>query len=101
MKKLLIVFFLLLLLGVAVEVFAQEIMEGKVPVLEGTCFFDKDFHLKKGNPYPSPCYMALDPERNDAMWIVLHDGRESLGVIEVALPDGEQKVVWKKGNILL
>jgi len=107
MKKLLIVFGLLLLLGVTVEVFAQEILKGKVPIATATCNVDMLYVMGKDKPLVRPCVLYIDVTNDEMVgYMLIYDdnGFEPQVVVEADftdLNDLKQKVVWRKGEVSL
>lgn len=99
MKKLLIVFALLLLLGVAVEVSAQEILKGKLPVATAMCSVDKNFVMKKGNPIERECILFVSEDEKGYVLIFDQYGKPAV-VVELIVPDG-QRIVWRVGQMSL
>lgn len=103
MKKLTDVMLVVLILGVLLMLLyfgnakAQDLLDNKVPIMEGICKFDKAFKLDKDAKFTARCVLALEVGRDDVMWVVLFRGDAPAVIIEVAL-DGTQKVVWKRGD---
>jgi hypothetical protein len=78
--------------------YGQEVLKGKVPAMEGTCNHDRQFVLKKGLPFSTPCVMAVDLLDETKFLVVLFHNNEPIIVVEVTLATDAQKIVWRKGQ---
>jgi len=107
MKKLLIIFGLLLLLGVAVEAFAQEILQEKVPIATAICRMDASYVLGKDKPLVRSCVLFVDPTTDDLLGYMLiynEYGDKRQVIVEVDFANTEnlkQKIVWRAGEVAL
>ena len=103
MKKLLIVFCLLLLLGVAVEASAQEVLKGKIPVATATCQVDGKYTMGKDKPNTRPCILFSDGDE-DRGWVLIFDQYSDPAAVVELEPDkgvDGQRIVWRKGQVSL
>ena len=76
------------------------VLEGKVPIAQGVCFFNEKGEMVKGGEIQKFCVIGFDPEDERYFYAaIFNDDGKIVEVVRMDVKNKKNKSVWRRGEI--